>query len=105
VSCGRLAPALAVDVRDAMLPPEKIDKLVAPFLGGNDPVFGFLSGLTLPEFFDAEKVRRRRGMSSVFGKGWSSLSAAGRGWSRRAIWWCTPIWRAGKGSFDTGVLR
>ena len=51
-----LKPALAVDAREALLPPKQIDTLVAPFLGGNDPVFGFLSGLTLPEFFDANKV-------------------------------------------------
>jgi len=52
----RLAPALAVHARDAMLPPEKIDALVWPFLGGSDPVFGFLSGLTLPQFFDPERL-------------------------------------------------
>ena len=51
-----LKPVLTLDVREALLPPKQIDTLVAPFLGGNDPVFGFLSGLTLPEFFDANKV-------------------------------------------------
>ena len=50
-----LKPVLTLDVREALLPPKQIDTLVAPFLGGNDPVFGFLSGLTLPEFFDANK--------------------------------------------------
>jgi mannose-6-phosphate isomerase class I len=41
---------------------DKIDALVAPFLGGNDPVFGYLSGLALPNFFDIERLwhfRRR----------------------------------------------
>ena len=52
----RLKPALTVAVHEALLPPNQIDTLVAPFLGGNDPVFGFLSGLTLPEFFDANKI-------------------------------------------------
>ena len=51
-----LKPVLTLDVREALLPPKQIDTLVAPFLGGNDPVVGFLSGLTLPEFFDANKV-------------------------------------------------
>jgi len=57
---SRLKPALAVDVRSALLPPAQVDKLVEPFLGGNDPVFGFLSGLGLPEFFDVQKVAALR---------------------------------------------
>ena len=57
---SHLQPALGLRAAEALLPPEKIDSLVAPFLGGNDPVFGFLSGLTLPEFFDVEKLRQLR---------------------------------------------
>jgi mannose-6-phosphate isomerase class I len=53
---GRLSPALAIHARDAMLPAERIDALVAPFLGGDDPVFGFLSGLKLPQFFDSDRL-------------------------------------------------
>ena len=53
---SRLAPALVVRAADAMLPPEKIDALVAPFLGENDPVFGFLCGLALPQFFDHDRL-------------------------------------------------
>ena len=30
-----------VDVQQAMLSPEKIDGLIAPFMGGDDPLFGF----------------------------------------------------------------
>jgi mannose-6-phosphate isomerase class I len=55
-----LKPSIVVRARESMLPPEKIDALVAPFLGGNDPVFGFLSGLTLPQFFDQEQLWSRR---------------------------------------------
>jgi mannose-6-phosphate isomerase class I len=57
----RLKPALALSAAEAMLSPQKIDSLAAPFLGGNDPVFGFLSGLTLPQFFDGDKLRTQRG--------------------------------------------
>ena len=57
---SHLQPALGLRAAEAMSSPEKIDSLVAPFLGGNDPVFGFLSGLTLPEFFDVEKLRQLR---------------------------------------------
>ena len=55
---SRLVPALAIDVRQCLLPPAKVDALVAPFLGGDDPVFGFLSGLTLPQFFDPAALGR-----------------------------------------------
>lgn len=51
-----LSPRLLVHAKEAMLPSEQIDALVQPFLGGNDPVFGFLSGLSLPQFFDKERL-------------------------------------------------
>nr|MBP7483478.1 mannose-6-phosphate isomerase [Lacunisphaera sp.] len=57
---ARLAPALAPDPREALLPSERIEALVAPFLGGDDPVFGYHSNLTLPQFFDPAKVERLR---------------------------------------------
>jgi len=56
----RLTPALAVFSPDAMKASAQIDALVAPFLGGDDPVFGFLCGLTLPEFFDPGRVESLR---------------------------------------------
>jgi mannose-6-phosphate isomerase class I len=52
----RLKPSLALHAAKAMLPAEKVDRLVAPFLGGDDPVFGFLSELNLPQFFDEENL-------------------------------------------------
>ena len=61
--CARaLAPtlALALDARDFLLPPAEIDRLIAPFLGGDDPIFGFLCGLELPQFFSPEKVETAR---------------------------------------------
>ncbi len=62
----RLSPTLVVHAREALLPPERIDALVAPFLGGNDPVFGFLTELALPEFFDPQAADRlRRQVRSV----------------------------------------
>jgi mannose-6-phosphate isomerase class I len=53
---ARLKPALVIRSVEAMLEKSEIESLVAPFLGGDDPVFGFLSGLKLPQFFDSEKV-------------------------------------------------
>jgi len=66
---ARLNPALAPDPRAALLPPERIEALVAPFLGGDDPVFGYQSNLTLPQFFDAAKVERLRGQVAALPAG------------------------------------
>ena len=37
--------------------PEEIEALVAPWLGGDDPLFGFRTPLMLREFFDTEKLK------------------------------------------------
>lgn len=61
----RLQPTRTLRAADLLRSPERIEALVEPFLGGEDPVFGFLGGLTLPRFFDeaqhsywSETVRR-----------------------------------------------
>ena len=41
----------------ALRPQEEIERLVAPYLGGDDPIFGFRTPLRLEEFFDGEKLR------------------------------------------------
>lgn len=51
-----LRPALALRSGEALRPPDDIDRLCAPWLGGDDPVFGYLSPLELPEFFDGGRV-------------------------------------------------
>ena len=56
----RLTPALSVRAADALLPPEKIDALVAPFLGADDPVFGMMNDLELPQFFDPGSIAKLR---------------------------------------------
>lgn len=56
----RLRPALVLRSSDALLSPKQIDALVAPFLGGDDPVFGFLTDLELPSFFDPERLDNLR---------------------------------------------
>jgi mannose-6-phosphate isomerase class I len=57
---SRLAPAFAIQAAEALLPPEKIDALVAPFLGEDDPTFGYFSNLSLVNFFSAEPLWRFR---------------------------------------------
>lgn len=66
---SRLAPELMLRAADAMHAPEVIDELVKPFLGGDDPVFGFLCGLTLPQFFDKKKLEQFRAQVEVVTEG------------------------------------
>jgi len=47
-----LKPALTLRATEALKSEDAINRLCEPFLGGDDPVFGFLSGLTLPQFFE-----------------------------------------------------
>jgi mannose-6-phosphate isomerase class I len=55
---SRLRPELTVATTDALLPPAAIDRLVEPFLGGDDPVFGRVTNLALQQFFDAAKLEK-----------------------------------------------
>jgi mannose-6-phosphate isomerase class I len=66
---SRIAPNMVLSAADAMLSSEKIEALVAPFLGGDDPVFGFLCGLTLPQFFDGEKIGEIRARLASIAEG------------------------------------
>ena len=54
-----LNPARLIDSRHAFKPEAEIDALVAPFLGGDDPVFGFLNQtISLGDFLDTDKAAR-----------------------------------------------
>ncbi len=50
-----LSPVLVLDVRDAMLSPDKIDRLTFPFITG-DELFGYLSSLRMADFFDPPAI-------------------------------------------------
>jgi hypothetical protein len=57
-----------IDMHRALLPEEKIFELVAPFVGGDDPIFGYMSNLTLDRFFrpdTLEAVRARVATATV----------------------------------------
>jgi mannose-6-phosphate isomerase class I len=73
---SRLRPSATLHAADAMRPPDEIDDLVAPFLG-DDPVFGFLCGLTLPQFFDPAKVDRLRAQAQSVRRGLVLLVGCG----------------------------
>jgi hypothetical protein len=46
-----------IDMRDAWLSEKEIEQLIAPFCGGDDPIFGFTSNLTLRSFFDSHRLK------------------------------------------------
>jgi mannose-6-phosphate isomerase class I len=52
----RLKPSLVIDTTELFRPDEEIKKLVGKFLGGDDRVFGYLSDLELPAFFNSETI-------------------------------------------------
>jgi len=74
-----LAPTRIFQAEEALLTAEQIDDLVAPFLGGNDPVFGFLSGLTLPQFFNPEKLDAMRSLVAGITEGLVLIVGCGAG--------------------------
>jgi len=46
-----------INTRDFLKPPDEIRRLKAPFLGGDDPLFGKRSSLEIEEFFETELLK------------------------------------------------
>lgn len=78
----RFPGAKSFDSQEAFKSPEEVEAMVAPFLGGDDPVFGYLNTtLDLADFLDPEKARlltermaRESGPVLVVGPGASLLA-------------------------------
>ncbi len=49
-----------VRVESCLKSAQELDAMLAPYLGGNDPVFGRMSGVTLQDFLDPRKVAEAR---------------------------------------------
>lgn len=55
---SHLRPARVINSKDAFKSPAEVDALVAPFLGGDDPVFGYLNQtLSLGDFLNADHAK------------------------------------------------
>jgi mannose-6-phosphate isomerase class I len=71
-----------IDVREAMLPPGEIDRIIAPFLGGDDPLWGTHFAGELAELFDRERLLQLRedpgsGPTILYGEGAALAGADG----------------------------
>jgi mannose-6-phosphate isomerase class I len=69
---GELCRGLGADhflrAAEAFSPAEQIDRLVAPYLGGDDPLFGFYTPLELESFLDpGRRAQLRREISQLNG--------------------------------------
>ena len=76
-TCGRfVAPDAWIDASEALRPPSEIERVAAPWLGGDDPLFGFLANPSIDAYLDPDRIaaiRARiasaRGTVVVFGTG------------------------------------
>lgn len=70
----------------AMRPAEEIDALVAPYLGGDDPIFGFRTPLHLADFFDPERLQALRPDPAAQMNILAGTGAALAGWDGEVIY-------------------
>ena len=76
-----LHPALVIRSSDAFLSEAEIECKVAPFNGGDDPIFGWITNLRMADFMDQEKVDKlaaeieqvQEGLVVVLGNGASLI--------------------------------
>ena len=74
------------NINDALRPTNEIETMVAPFLGGSDPLFGTRFTEHLADFFDAEKLRDLRPAADVVLNIIYGCGAALSGWDGLLIY-------------------
>ena len=57
-----LKPRIVVRAESCLKSPGELDSMLAPYLGGDDPVFGRMNGVTLRDFLDLQKVDDARNL-------------------------------------------
>jgi len=67
-----------INVNEYLKPEEELEKMISPFLGGDDPVFGRIANFTLADYFDNEKINNicsddKADIKIIYGSG-ASLS-------------------------------
>lgn len=55
---GGLRPACLICSKDAFCSADDVDQKVAPFNGGSDPLFGWMTNLRMKDFLEPEKIAR-----------------------------------------------
>jgi len=55
-----LKPRLVIRAESCLKSRQELDAMLTPYLGGNDPVFGRMNGVTLQDFLDPRKVAEAR---------------------------------------------
>jgi len=71
-----LSPGIWIDAAEALRPAPELERVAAPWLGGDDPLFGFLANPTIDAYLDPDpvaavraRIASARGSIVVFGTG------------------------------------
>lgn len=79
-----------VNVIEALLPSDQLERLVAPFLGGDDPIFGTRFTGELSDFFDSAKLKELQPDSSADVSLIYGCGAALAGWAGTLVYFDVP---------------
>ena len=105
-ACGcSLAADAWIDAADALLPPAEIERVWAPWLGGDDPLFGCLGDAAIDAFLDPARDGRPALAGRRRARDRWSCSASARCAAASPTSSCMPTCRAGRGSCASAAAR